>query len=75
MLTVNGKPEDEPEVIQLPPIEKQPLVKLIPFANVDEAIVDVTERRFVEMPPTKVDVAVDVDINVSAITLPATANF
>ena len=39
---------------QVPPIEKQPAVRLAPFASVD--VPEVTLRRVVERPPAKVEV-------------------
>jgi len=41
-------------------IKKHPLDNWIPFPNVDVAELDVTLRRLVLIPPTKVEVAVDV---------------
>jgi hypothetical protein len=47
----------EPDEIQIPPTEKQPLVKLIPLENVELAVVEVTESVPVCNPPAKVEVA------------------
>ncbi len=66
---------EPPPVTQLPFIAKHPPVKLMPFAKVEEAVVEVTERRFVEIPPTNVEVAVEVEINEFAITVPPTESF
>jgi hypothetical protein len=49
-------------VRHVPFTEKQPAVRFTPFANVDEAVVDVTFRRFVCIPPAKVEVAVEVAV-------------
>ena len=54
--------ENEPFPIQLPLTEKHPPVIFIPFANVDEAIVDVTFSKLVCIPPANVEVAVDVAV-------------
>ncbi len=56
---VNVKAEP-PVVIQLPLTAKQPPVRFMPLANVDDAVVPVTESRFVDIPPINVEVAVDV---------------
>lgn len=66
---------EPPPVTQFPFIAKHPDVRFIPFAKVDDAIVDVTESRFVEIPPTKVEVAVEVETNEFATTVPPTESF
>ena len=68
---------DEPPtpVIQFPFTAKHPPVRFIPFANVEDAVVEVTERRFVDIPPTKVDVAVVVATKLFATTVPPTESF
>jgi hypothetical protein len=48
--------------IHVPFTEKHPDVRLIPLANVDDAVVDVTFSRFVCIPPANVDVAVVVAV-------------
>ncbi len=60
---------------QVPLIEKHPPVKLIPLAKVEEAVVEVTFSRFVEIPPAKVDVAVVVEMKELATTVPPTESF
>ena len=47
-----------PPEIQLPFIEKHPAVKLIPFANVDEAVALVALKMLALIPPVNVLVAV-----------------
>lgn len=47
-----------PPPTQVPFTAKQPEVKLIPFAKVDEAVAEVTFKRFVWMPQANVEVAV-----------------
>ena len=54
--------EVRPCVRHVPPTEKQPAVKFRPFANVDDAVVDVTFRRFVAIPPVYVVVPVLVNV-------------
>ena len=49
---------DDPVVTQTPFTEKQPEVRLIPFAKVEDAVDEVTLRRAVWSPPRKVEVAV-----------------
>ena len=39
--------------------EKQPFVRLMPFANVEDAMAEVTLRSRVCSPPAKVEVAVE----------------
>ena len=63
--------KDEPPR-QIPFTEKHPLVKLIPFAKVEDAVVDLTSRRFVEIPPAKVDVAVVVPVKKEPTISPTT---
>ena len=46
----------------MPLTEKQPAVRLIPFAKVEEAEVEVMFKRFDCMPPVKVEVAVVVPV-------------
>ena len=41
---------------------KQPEARLIPFAKVEEAVVDETFKRSVFIPPAKVEVAVVVEV-------------
>ncbi len=72
---VNVSGDAPPPVIQVLLIEKQPPVRLIPFANVDEEMVDVILSRFVSIPPVNVEVAVDVEINELAMTTPPTESF
>jgi hypothetical protein len=67
-------PETPPET-QTPFTAKHPLVRLIPFANVDEAVADVTFSRLVCIPPWNVEVAVEVDMNEFATTTPPTESF
>jgi hypothetical protein len=43
-------------------IEKQPPVRLIPFAKVDDAVVELTLRSATLIPPVNVEVAVDVAV-------------
>ncbi len=50
-------PAPEP-LTHVPFIEKHPFVRLMPFANVEEAVVDVTFNRFVCSPPVSVEVPV-----------------
>ncbi len=59
----------EPEVIQLPLTEKQPEVRLIPFAKVEEAVAEVELKMRPEIPPAKVEVAEAL----YAVTLPSKA--
>ena len=76
MLEVNGNGDPlPPPDTQVPLIEKHPPVILIPFAKVEVAVVDVTLNRFVDIPPTKVDVEVVVAINAFATTFPPTDSF
>ena len=51
-----------PALIQFPLIAKHPVVTLIPFAKVEEAVVEVTLKRLVWIPPAKVEVAVVVPV-------------
>ena len=67
---------DEPvPEIQLPLTAKHPEVRLIPFANVELAVVLVTFNRLTETPPANVDVAVEVATNLFATTVPPTESF
>ena len=50
--------EPNDELRHVPLTAKHPEVRFIPLAKVEEAIVEVTERRFVDIPPINVDVAV-----------------
>jgi len=65
-------PEPPPPPTHEPLIEKHPVVKLTPFANVEEAVVEVTFKRLVENPPEKVEVAVVVAVKEAATTSPET---
>jgi hypothetical protein len=56
-LSVVKVPAPEAETIQVPDIAKQPLVKVIPLAKVDVAVVEVTLSAVVWIPPAKVEVA------------------
>ena len=49
---------EPPAERQVPEIEKHPAVRLIPFANVDEAVADVALNMLAATPPEKVEVAV-----------------
>ena len=49
---------EPPLLTQLPLIEKHPAVRLMPFANVEEAEAPVTFKRFAAIPPVNVEVAV-----------------
>ena len=53
---------ESPLLTQLPLIEKHPAVRLMPFANVEEAEALVIFKRLVAIPPVNVDVAVVVAI-------------
>ena len=50
-------------------IRRQPLVSSIPLAKVEEAVVEVTDRRLVARPPARVEVAVEVPTKYEAVTL------
>lgn len=67
---------DEPlPVTHVPFIEKHPPDKSMPFANVEVEMVEVMLSAFAEIPPTKVDVAVDVAMKLFAMTMPPTESF
>lgn len=60
-----------PPVTQAPFIAKQPPVRLIPFANVEEAVVEVVLSIVAWTPAPNEDVAVvDVELNDRAVTTP-----
>ena len=48
--------------MQVPSIEKHPLVRFTPFAKVDDAVADVTFKSVLEIPPEKDDVADEVAV-------------
>jgi hypothetical protein len=60
---VLGEPEPETDdaVIHEPFTRRQPLIMLIPFANVEVAVVDAAKNVSAWMPPTNVEVAVVVE--------------
>ncbi len=55
-----------------PPTAKHPPAKVIPFANVEVAVVEVIFNALVCIPPAKVDVAVVVPVKYAATTCPTT---
>jgi hypothetical protein len=60
-------PDPDPEPTQVLLIAKQPLVRLIPLANVDDAVVEETFRMFADIPPVKVEVAVVVEMRLPTV--------
>ena len=67
------EPLPEADTKQMFPMAKQPPVRLMPLANVEEAVIEVTESVPVWIPPAKVEVEMFVATKALAVVVPKSA--